>query len=128
MDKPVFLHWAHKELWDALVQKPKLRKNAVLIKLDKKFPGRNFLHVDSECFACQAVEDLLKIRRVEIRCHNCPLDWGEDVTCLPLIRKWWFAKQTRDWEGARQYAVKIRDVPLIQSIHDLYTVKESPDE
>lgn len=128
MDKPVFLYWAHKELWDTLVQKPKVRKDVALIKLDKKFPGRNFRHVDSECFACQAVKDLLKTRRTGIHCHYCPLYWGEDITCLPLFRAWWLAKQARDWEGARQYAVKIRDVPLKQSVHDLYTVKESPDE
>lgn len=139
-NKPVFLWWAHKMMWDILANDPKLSKGEALWKLQETHPKID--NVPKCCFACKAQE-------YYGRCltERCPLDWNVDGYDIPnkaygceyaantlehrrsgihiLYMDAHFAKQ---YELARKLAITIRDLPLRKNAYELYNIKESPNE
>lgn len=140
MNKPVFLWWAHKEMWNLLVRNPKMSKREALRKLREMYPSINENPI-FECFACEAQKDYG-------HCHteSCPLDWcigwniktGISYGCEyqisdsarhdGLYKMFVNAYAAGCYGLAKTIARKIRDLPLRENAHDLYIIKESPNE
>lgn len=140
MTKPVFLWWAHKEMWDILAKQPMLSKYEAIELLQKKYDVRC---PNSACFACHALR--LKTLRLDIDCFNiwCPLDWGVERRkaeygsysgivanahgCVSsLFGKWTWTLAEKDYDNASKLAAKIRDLPLTKYAHKFYTIEEAP--
>ena len=146
MSKPIFLWWAHKIMWHVLATNPKLSKENVLKRLREKFPKIRELqpYPAFDCFACESAI-LRESKKLEewdsadcaipnSRCDCCPLQWGDTLyvpdCCFSdaLYQKWADAITLNNFKQAAEYAAKIRDLPLKENAHELYDVKESPNE
>lgn len=138
--KPVFLHWAHKEMWGIIADFPSLGKEKAIFLLRKKYPEKIFSEVNHNCFACDSHNALNSggKYKYQLKCpEGCPLAWGENakmssrVSCVSAVSpytSWREAFTNEEWERASKYARLVRDVPLSAGAHDLFTVKESPFE
>lgn len=133
MDRPVFLWWAHKELWDILATHPNTEHEDAAVTVARKYHTK---WPFSGCYACQAKQELVAANRSERTCYSCekycPIDWGKSVVCVessdsPYVR-WRDAHYANKPGLAAKYAAQIRDLPLRENAREIYDVKESPDD
>lgn len=133
MTKPVFLWWAHKELWNTIAKYPGIRKKIAFRYLQKKYGKKIFRKRPfAYCFACGSAQTYIGNDSHRYRCEYCPLDWGEHGTCTEeddsLYLRWKIAAHAKDHISVVNYASIIHDLPLRENVHELYNVKESPNE
>lgn len=133
MSKPVFLWWAHKELWRIIADNPGMSKHVAFHVLRERHPDCIMLKIYPVlyCFACQSARDYCSYISPTSWCQYCPLDWG----CKSCTEK---GSAFSDWSNAMDMsgntlfiqtcAEKIADLPLRKNAYELYNIKESPDE
>ena len=137
MNKPVFLWWAHKMMWDMLVKNPTMTKAEAMEELQDMYPS--IATPKCLCFACEA-------QKYYGKCHTerCPLDWHIGWHAAPkktygcdceidtqhdgLHRQYINAKHAECYGLAKGIAKKIRDLSLRENANELYDIKESPDD
>lgn len=128
MNKPAFLWWAHKKVWDILTNNPQTTieeaAKTVCNKYHVKWPF-------SACFACQAKIELQREEGTHISCErHCPIEWGKNESCVDtthgLYIQWNAAWGAGNWGRAATLAARIRDLPLRKNARELYDVKEVP--
>lgn len=135
-NKPVFLHWAHKMMWALLAQYPTWSKKKALQHIQKMYPDIITQIPRSCCFACQSRHDYHAVANGIGESHNCaeqcPLFWGNDgMECFvnnSIFDRWLRAVQRKKYKSAAKYARRMVYIPLRESAHKLYDVKESPNE
>lgn len=137
MNKPVFLWWAHKGIWDAISKNPRVPTIETISAFLTRPSGLILGFPVAGCFACDSRDSLQAQRYNEtISCEFCPLDWRvakdmpndcvrSDVGLEALFDE---AVSAHDYELAAKYAAQIRDLPLSPNAHELYTIKEHEDE
>lgn len=131
MNKPVFLWWAHKMMWGLIADNPGMGKETAFRTMRKKCGNKNLMEMPlMACYACHSAFG----RRNHVwdyRCNYCPLDWGEYKGCnkdSSLYDKWLSAMSNIDYPSAAKYARIIANLPLKENAHEMYDIKESPDE
>lgn len=129
--KPVFFWWAHKMMWGLLSNYPYMSKQDAIRHIAKKYPEIAECWPKCDCFACSSTERYADVNGMQDdwdSCSYCPLDWRDPRGCyIPrgLFTKWAMSTNPED----RQFfAARIRDVPLKETAHELYDVKERPDD
>lgn len=137
-NKPVFLWWAHKLMWDAIagypmwlsgVHSPNEVKQDIIHKLVKAFRHEVDATPLLKCYACAATSN-----GVAEECDRCPLEWGTNEAGISrsckgfdsLYKQWELAWSSRNPMLARKLAEEIRDLPLTKRARRMYAVKEVP--
>lgn len=133
MSKPVFLWWAHKELWNIIAHNPEMDTEEVLAVLHERHPNLPPLtDVVADGFACRCSQNHSIGDDFPCSCRFCPLDWGILVgngNCFPLgtpFSHFLWARTKGDLEDMSMYAAQVRDIPLRKDVHSLYVVEETP--
>lgn len=146
MTKPVFLWWAHKEMWDMLSKDFYMTKDRAMSILRFKYSEYN-LNAYANCFACEASFNLLpKLCNT----HHCPLDWSYNGVFIPykcfgcctiyssdrldaviyndgLFGNYLKSRRVyKEMNKAFRLARIIRDLPLSKHAYEFYTIEETP--
>lgn len=125
MEKPIFRHWAHVELWSILANQSEIyRSKSDAVERLVKIYG--LVHPYNSCFACQSLYERGEAPSKE-HCRNCPLEWGtRSGNCYrkdsPYFA-WQYLRRKGNHKEAEKYAAIIRDLPLKKNAYELYDVK-----
>lgn len=134
MNKPKFLWWAHKALWNALAKNPKASVSETHLALIEAHSGAFSEMPVAGCFACDSRDALQTMfPEKDIVCEKyCPLDWRANAyapnDCAraenDIEEEFYEAQKTGDYERAAKCAARIRDLPLAANAREVYDVEE----
>lgn len=141
MDTAIFLHWAHRELWNIVAEICKEREESGRLFVDndsikeiaykellRKYPNLPN-HVPNVCFACLSVQ---RLRLKDCYCNKlCPIDWGKTSTgkykhCCDIETTYTYFMEaivvTEDLEEAYFLANRIANMPLKSEVTTIYRI------
>lgn len=104
MDKRIFNHTSHKEMWKWLSNNP-IKQKKDWIGWDHN--GGDLVYEGYDCFACEYCKTV---------CDKCPLDWPDnddgDRRCDGIGGIWYEWVGCKDMEIRSNLAKQIAEVPL----------------
>lgn len=138
MNKPVFLLWAHREMWGILSDNPTWNKDKALRLLVRRYPKKlKGCFITCGCFACNS-RKILYSRGTDWRMcpTHCPLDWDKNkdwkhIDCVnpnSPYGNWSRAKVEQRWADAAKYAAIIKNLPLSPIAEQLYDIRRTAND